>query len=167
VEKAGLDVGARWAPLVEVALARVGDHGSALADVHHVLVLVAARRAEADLLLETMERVSAERTDHAARLTREVGLDAARAVAWAEQRPAEANRAPPAHRAALAAARRQPRAAQDLHVDRARGCALGSCAARSRRVSEASVADVIARELAGAGCALGRRRRGRGGAAPG
>lgn len=90
VEKAGVDVGTRWRRLVEISLARMGDHGSALADVHHVLVLVAAGSGEVDALLAAMERVSNEQNDHAARLVREVGLDAARAVRVAERDPGEA-----------------------------------------------------------------------------
>ena len=90
VQKAGLDVADRWSPLVEVALARLGDHGSPLADVHHALVLVAARRPETDAFVEAMERTAGERSDHAARLAREVGLDAVRAVIAAEHAPSDA-----------------------------------------------------------------------------
>jgi len=40
IEEEGVSVDGRWRALVEGARARLGDHGSAFADVHHVLSLV-------------------------------------------------------------------------------------------------------------------------------
>jgi len=40
IEEEGVAVDGRWQALVDVARARIGDHGSAFADVHHVLSLV-------------------------------------------------------------------------------------------------------------------------------
>lgn len=89
LERVGVDVGARWERLAAVAESRLGDHASAFADTHHVLVLGASgRRAIAERFIVSMhERASAiEGTEATTSL--EVGLPVARAMLHLRSDPA-------------------------------------------------------------------------------
>lgn len=79
LENAGVDVGARWGALAEVARGRRGDHGLAFADIHYALALLGDGELElARGFLASMEDASAGRDDEQAAVIREVGLPIAR-----------------------------------------------------------------------------------------
>ena len=63
LELRGVDVGPRWDELVELTLPRLEDHTSPFTSAHFAVILAAAGRfAEAETLLQAMERFAAE--DH-------------------------------------------------------------------------------------------------------
>ncbi len=83
IEAAGLPAGAaRWNTLADIAATRVGDHAWAFADLHYVLCLAAAGRADAlaAMLAGIAARANAEE-DTQARVYADVGLTAARGIA--------------------------------------------------------------------------------------
>ena len=61
LELRGVDVGARWDELAELALARLEDHTSPFTSAHFAIILAATGRfAEAEALLRSMHRFAAE-----------------------------------------------------------------------------------------------------------
>jgi hypothetical protein len=88
IERAGLSAGDRWDALADVAASRLGDHASAFADVHHVLVLGAAgRHVEAERFIDAMRDRSSSVDGSEATTSLEVGLPIARAIASAKSDP--------------------------------------------------------------------------------
>jgi hypothetical protein len=78
LERAGCDVGDRWARLADWSASRQGDHLLAFADLHQLLALVAAGRAEAARsYVRAMRTAAMQRLDGAALVTRAVGLPSA------------------------------------------------------------------------------------------
>jgi hypothetical protein len=75
LERAGLNVGARWQALAELAEPRTGDHHLAFADAHYLLALLGAgRRDQAARFLDAMRDSAAARIDHDAQVMRRVGV---------------------------------------------------------------------------------------------
>jgi hypothetical protein len=85
LQERGVPVGGRrWEELADLALSRIGDHAWAFADLHYVLCLAAAGRAEAvqDMLASIRQRMLRQ-ADSQALVHARVGFTAARAVAAA------------------------------------------------------------------------------------
>ncbi|MCA9605795.1 MAG: hypothetical protein KC619_09380, partial [Myxococcales bacterium] len=79
LERAGVDVGDRWARHARFALEREGDHASAFADLHYALALAASGRlAHAARFVASMSDAAGDGFDACVR--REVGVPLARAV---------------------------------------------------------------------------------------
>jgi hypothetical protein len=75
LERAGLDVGARWQALADLAEPRTGDHQLAFADAHYLLALLrAGRRDQAARFLQAMRDSAAGRIDHDAQVMRRAGV---------------------------------------------------------------------------------------------
>jgi tetratricopeptide (TPR) repeat protein len=75
LSRAGVDVGARWELLADLAEQRVGDHQLAFADAHYLLALLASGRHEpAARFVEGMRIKTSTRIDHDALVVRRVGL---------------------------------------------------------------------------------------------
>ncbi|MEY4508465.1 MAG: hypothetical protein RLZZ450_587 [Pseudomonadota bacterium] len=78
LSRAGCDVGDRWQRLADWSAAREGDHLLAFADLHQLLALLGAGRAEAARsYLRAMRTTAMLRLDGAALITREVGVPCA------------------------------------------------------------------------------------------
>ncbi len=89
LERAGLIVADRWERLATVAESRIGDHGSAFADAHHVLVLDAAgRHAAAERFVRSMHAHASSAHGRAPSVHREVAVPVARAILSAKSDPA-------------------------------------------------------------------------------
>jgi hypothetical protein len=81
LEQAGVDVGDRWQELADRAQGHVDDHLLIFGDVHYLMALAAAGRADdAARMVESMERYVAESIETEAAVAREPGLALARAV---------------------------------------------------------------------------------------
>lgn len=76
----GHDVRTRLEVLAAEAEKRVGDHGSAFADTHHVLALAETGVDRARAFAASMRAAATERDTHDARVAREVGCDLADAI---------------------------------------------------------------------------------------
>jgi hypothetical protein len=85
LEASGVPVGARrWQEIADIAERRIGEHAWAFADLHYVVALAGAGRAEAAARM--IASIAAHADQHGgdqARLQAEIGLGAARAVAAA------------------------------------------------------------------------------------
>jgi tetratricopeptide (TPR) repeat protein len=91
LERVGVDVGARWDALADLAMARIGEHLLGFPDVHHVLALVGARRiGDAERFVRSMQvrALGAEGTE--ATVLRDVAVPAARAFVLLGRDPARA-----------------------------------------------------------------------------
>lgn len=81
LERAGLDVGARWQTLADLAEPRTGDHRLAFADAHYLLALLGAgRRDQAARFVQSMRDSAAGRIDHDAQVMRRAGIPLAEGV---------------------------------------------------------------------------------------
>jgi tetratricopeptide (TPR) repeat protein len=81
LEQAGIDVGDRWQELGDRAQGHVNDHLLLFGDVHYLMALAAAGRADdAARMVESMERYAAESAETEAAVAGEPGLALARAV---------------------------------------------------------------------------------------
>jgi len=81
LEEAGVDVGDRWKELADRAQGHLDDHLLVFGDVHYLMALAAAARAnDAARMVESMERYAAESGETEAAVAREPGLALARAV---------------------------------------------------------------------------------------
>lgn len=75
LERAGVNVGARWQALADLAEPRSGDHHLAFADAHYLLALLRAdRRDQAARFLQAMRDSAAGRIDHDAQVMRRAGV---------------------------------------------------------------------------------------------
>lgn len=85
LQERGVVVGARrWEELADLAASRVGDHAWAFADLHYVLCLAAAGRADVvQAMLRSIRECMVRWSDSQALVHSRVGLTAARAVAAA------------------------------------------------------------------------------------
>ncbi len=84
LEEEGVDVGARWSALADLAAARAGDFQLVFADVHYAMALAAAGRTEElDRLLAEADAFAGGSEDIAAGIMAEVGLALCRAAAAA------------------------------------------------------------------------------------
>lgn len=102
LERAGADVGERWETIAELAIARLGDHGSAFADVHCVLALAGAGRlGDARRFVASMRARAAIERGLEAALARDVGVPAAEAMMMRYQAPGGAAALLAEHEAAL------------------------------------------------------------------
>jgi tetratricopeptide (TPR) repeat protein len=81
LEEAGVDVGDRWEELADRAQGHLDDHLLVFGDVHYLMALAAAGRAnDAARMVESMERYAVESGETEAAVAREPGLALARAV---------------------------------------------------------------------------------------
>lgn len=75
LSRAGVDVGARWERLADLAEPRIGDHKLAFADAHYLLALLSAgRHQQALVFVDGMRAAASARIDHDALVVRRVGL---------------------------------------------------------------------------------------------
>ena len=91
--RAGHAIGERAERCAEPARHRLGDHGSAFADVHHVLsLLLAEHEEEAEAYVESM-RVHGRATDGLeARILREIAVPVSEAICMTQRNPLGAER---------------------------------------------------------------------------
>lgn len=81
LEMRGVDVGARWAPVLEQVRRRAGEHILPFHDLHYLYALArAGEPGEADLLLDSLTRHAEASVDPYREFWRETGMPAARAV---------------------------------------------------------------------------------------
>ena len=81
LEQRGVDVGDRWQELAERSQAHEDDHLLIFGDVHYVMALAAAGRADsASLMIDSLSRYAAESGESQAAVAREPGLALVRAV---------------------------------------------------------------------------------------
>ena len=81
LEQRGVDVGDRWQELAERSQAHEDDHLLIFGDVHYVMALAAAGRADsASLMIDNLSRYAAESGESQAAVAREPGLALVRAV---------------------------------------------------------------------------------------
>lgn len=93
LEHAGVDVGARWQPLADVAEERRGDHGLAFADVHYATALArAGRPASLRAHLASAQRAAERAPGVDGQTLREVGIPVVEALAMERTSTAEAAR---------------------------------------------------------------------------
>jgi hypothetical protein len=81
LEMRGVDVGDRWAPVVEEVRRRAGEHVLPFHDLHYLYALArAGAPGEADAFLASLARCAEEAADPYKEFWRDTGLPAARAV---------------------------------------------------------------------------------------
>ena len=98
----GIDVGARAERCAATAMLRLGDHGSAFADVHHVLSLsLNQERAQAAAFIDSMRDRAKDPQGIADQVLAEVAVPIAEATLLIETHPARAHRAFESLRAVL------------------------------------------------------------------
>ena len=81
LELAGVNVGARWQPLLDKVRNRHDEHIFAFVDAHFMLALAACRAPEAQLMLDSLRALAANGRTTTAEVTRYVGLALCEAIA--------------------------------------------------------------------------------------
>ncbi len=81
LELAGLDVGARWQPLLEKVKNRRAEHIFAFVDAHFMMALAACEAPESALMMDSLRRLAATAQTTTAAVTRDVGLPLCEAIA--------------------------------------------------------------------------------------
>ncbi len=81
LELSGINVGARWQPLLQKIRNRRDEHIFAFVDAHFLLALAANRAPEAQLMLDSLRVLAANGRTATAEVTRDVGLALCEAIA--------------------------------------------------------------------------------------